>query len=348
MKGSILSLVRLAPRDREAIGGIDPGLRVVEAAGWFDGEMRETWPAFTTDRYLPPDSTGRGTREERDRLLADAEVMLVGFPFPVDLRARAAGLAWVHQRPAGSSNMRHGDLWQSDVTVTSSRGHAHNLPIAEYALAGMLHFLKGLHIPSTEREAGGFNARGYPGLQVAGRTMCVIGVGGIGREVGRLAAALGMRVTGVKRVPGPPDPGFERVTGPDELHAVLGEADVIALCCQWTPQTHRMIDAAAFAAMKPGALLINVARGEIIDEEALCGALAAGTLGGVVLDVYDGEFERPPDPRLWSHERVMITPHISAKSDVNTHRGTALFLENLRLYLAGQPLKNVISWEQGY
>ena len=348
MKGSVISLVPLAPRDAEAIRALAPGMRLVEAPGWFDGEMRDTWPAFTGQRYLRPDAAGHGTRAQRDALLADAEVILVGFPFPLDLRARAPGLTWVHQRPAGSSNMRAGDLWDSDVTVTSSRGYAHNLPIAEYVLAGILHRAKGLHIAPSERADGAFRAPAYPGWQIAGKTVCVVGAGGIGREVGRLCAAVGMTVTGVKRRPGPPGHGFREVCGPEDLHRLLGEADVVAICCQWTPQTHRLIGRDALAAMKPGALLINVARGEIIDEDALCAALATDRLGGVVLDVYDGEFERPPDPRLWSDDRVLITPHISAKSDVNSHGGTALFLANLRRYIAGEPLENVISWDLGY
>ena len=100
--------------------------------------------------------------------------------------------------------------------------------------------------------------------------------------------------------------------------------------------------------MKPGVILVNVARGEIIDEDALIAALAAGRLRGVALDVYVGEFEREPDRRLWDDERVLITPHVSGGSDVRQHRGIDLFCDNLRAYLDGRPLTNVVDWAEGY
>jgi phosphoglycerate dehydrogenase-like enzyme len=100
--------------------------------------------------------------------------------------------------------------------------------------------------------------------------------------------------------------------------------------------------------MKSGTVLVNIARGEIVDEEALLQALTEGRLRGVALDVYVGEFERPPDSRLWDHERVVVTPHVSAGTDVSEHRGVNLFCENLTRYLAGLPLENVVDWERGY
>jgi len=100
--------------------------------------------------------------------------------------------------------------------------------------------------------------------------------------------------------------------------------------------------------MKPGTVLVNIARGEIIDEEALIAALGQNKLRGFATDVYDGEFQRPPDIRLWNNERVIITPHVSAMADVSEHQGVQLFCDNLRRYLEGQPLENVIDWERGY
>ena len=100
--------------------------------------------------------------------------------------------------------------------------------------------------------------------------------------------------------------------------------------------------------MRPGATLVNIARGEIIDEQALLTALGAGKLRGVALDVYDGEFDRPPDARLWQDPRVLITPHVSAATDVSEHGGLALFCDNLQRYLETRPLRNVIDWARGY
>ena len=344
----VLSLIPMPGTVQEAIRAVDPSVELTMAPGWFDGEIRETWPAHTSARYLPADSHGRATREERDALLADAEVVVVGFPFPLDIRARAPGLEWVHQRPAGASNMLRGDLWNAGVVVTSSRGHAHNLPIAEYVLAAILHFAKGLQVAETERAERRFQASAYAPAQLAGKTACVVGAGGIGREVGRLCAAVGMRVVGTRRRAAPPGGGFSTIRAADGLLDLLGESDFVAVCCQWTPETEKLIDQDAFAAMKDGAVLVNIARGEIVDEEALVAALATGRLRGAALDVYVGEFDRDPDPRLWSDPRVLLTPHVSAASDVGSHRGAELFVENLRRHVAGESLENVIDWARGY
>ena len=348
MSLSILSLIPLPGSVQDEIRGADPSVSLTMAPGWFDSEIRDTWPAFTSDRYLRADSTGRGTKEGRDALLAEAEVVVIGFPFPLDIRARSPRLRWVHQRPAGASNLRRGDLWDAGVMVTSSRGRAHNRPIAEYVLAGILHFAKGLPVAATERAERRFRAPAYAPVQLAGKTVCVVGAGGIGREVGRLCAALGMRVVGTKRSPAPPGHGFSEIRGADGLRELLAESDFVAVCCQWTPETEKLIGREAFAAMKDGAVLVNVARGEIVDEEALVAALAAGKLRGAALDVYVGEFDHAPDSRLWNDERVLLTPHISAAADVSSHRGGALFVENLRRYVAGEPLENVIDWSRGY
>lgn len=345
---NILSLVPLPEPIQAEIRAVDPAVSLTLAPGWFDGEIRESWPAFTAQRYVAEGSNGKGTRDERDGLLAAADIVVVGFPFPLDLRARSPRLKWVHQRPAGTSNMLRGDLWKSDVVVTSSRGYAHNLPIAEYTLAGILHFAKGLNVAELERGDHRMRARDYRPMQLADKTVCVVGAGGIGREVGRLCAAAGMRVVGTRRHAAAPSDGFSDIRTADKLHDLLAESDFVAVYCQWTPETEKLIGPQAFAAMKDGAVVLNIARGEIIDEEALIAALAAGKLRGAVLDVYVGEFDRPPDARLWDDNRVLITPHISAAADVNTHKGNALFVENLRRYIAGQPMENVIDWDRGY
>src|SRR6266705_1337722 len=151
---NVLSIQRISAEDRAKIEAVDPAIELTDAGGWYDGEIRETWPAFTTARYLSPGATGSATREERDRLLAEAEVILGGWPFPLDLRARAPRLKWFHQRPAGASNLMLGDLWGSDVTATTSRGAGNTLAMAEYAIAGLLFFAKGLDRAVIERDAG--------------------------------------------------------------------------------------------------------------------------------------------------------------------------------------------------
>ena len=333
------------------IAAVAPCLKVVDARGWFDGEMRDTWPQWTVQRYLGHRQSPVSSRQHRDELLASAEIILGGFPFPLDLRARAPRLRWFHQLPAGASNLLRGDLWGSDVVVTTSRGSGNTRPMAEYVLAGFLHFARGLQHAHRDQQHHRFDHRAYRPLQLHGKTVCVVGAGGIGQEVGRLCAGVGMRVIGTRRrvaADAPLPPWFTRLESADRLHALLGESDCVAVCCQWTPETTHLIGREAFAAMKPGTILANVARGEIIDEEALIVALAEGKLRGVALDVYDGEFEREPDRRLWDDERVLITPHISGGTDVPQHRGIDLFCDNMRAYLDRRPLTNVIDWEHGY
>ena len=348
---NVLAIQRVKPADRARIEAVDPTVRFTDAGGWFDGEIRNSWPAYTAARYLAPGASGAGTQEERDRLLADAEVVIGGWPFPLDLRARARQLRWFHQRPAGASNLRLGDLWGSDVTVTTSRGLGNTLAMAEYAIAGVLHFAKGLDRAGLDRMERTFEHRAYRPLLLEGKTLCVIGAGGIGRDVGRLAAALGMRVVGTRRHPDPAAPlpeGFSVVSGTADLEALLAESDFVVVCCQWTPETTGLINARRLAVMKPGTVLVNVARGEIIDETALTEALERGHLRGVVLDVYVGEFEHMPPERLWRDPRVLITPHVSGASDESRHGAIDLFCENLRAYLDGAPLRNVVDWARGY
>ena len=342
----IVSLVRLGDTARDEIQNVDASVELHIAAGWFDGELRESWGDQTADSYLgaaqnvPP-------RAERDEMLATADVVLGGFPVPVDLVARAPQLRWFHQTPAGASNLRRCDLWGSDVIVTTSRGLGNTLAIAEYVVASFLHFARGLHQASVDQQGGGFDRMSYRPTLLADKTVCVVGAGGIGREVGRLCAALGMRVVGTRRSLGDhPTPGFDHVGGPDDLHALLAESQFVAVCCQWTPDTHGLIGVEAFAAMPEGAVLVNVARGEIIDEDALVAALPR--LKGVALDVYIGEFDRSPPDRLWSHPKVVITPHVSAGADVRSRRPIELFCSNLRAFIAGGDLANTIDWTRGY
>src|ERR1700726_2845838 len=231
---NVLSIERISAEDRTRIEAVDPAIQLTDAGGWYDGEIRETWPAFASARYFPPSATGAGSRDERDRLLAEAEVILGGWPFPLDLRARAPKLKWFHQRPAGASNLLIGDLWGSDVMVTTSRGAGNTLAMAEYAIAGVLHFAKGLHRVAIERAAGAFDHRAYRPLLIEGKTACVVGAGGIGLDVGRLCAAIGMRVVGTRRNPragDPLPPGFSEMGGAAALDRFLPESDFVVICC---------------------------------------------------------------------------------------------------------------------
>ena len=342
----VVSLVPLGNAAQGEIENVDPAIELHIAAGWFDDELRDTWGDQTADSYL-------GTRRDippraaRDELLAAADVILGGFPVPVDLVARAPRLRWFHQTPAGASNLHRCDLWGSDVVVTTSRGLGNTLAIAEYVVASFLHFARGLHQAPIDREDATFDRMSYRPTLLAGKTVCVVGTGGIGQDVGRLCAALGMRVVGTRRSrTGELPAGFDQVGGPDELHTLLSESQFVAVCCQWTPDTEGLIGVEALAAMPENAVLVNVARGEIIDEDALTASLHR--LRGVALDVYVGEFKGPPPDVLWGHPKVLITPHVSAGADFRSRRPIELFCNNLRALIAGDDLVNTIDWAKGY
>ena len=347
----VLVIPQVSDEVLQRIQNVDCRVKIVDARGWFDVDIRATWPQWTVDRYLGARKYPATSLEERNHALASAQIVLTGWPPLKDLRARAPRLKWVHELPAGASNFLDTDLWGSDVLVTTSRGHTNRRPMAEYVLASFLHCARGLHLSYRDQRRRRFDHQTYDPVIVRDKTVCIVGAGGIGQEVAKLCAAAGMRVVGTRRhvASGAPlPPGFVRLESSHLLHDLLGESEFVAVCCPWTKETTHLIGRTAFAAMKPGTVLVNIARGEIIDEETLLHALAEGRLRGVALDVYVGEFERPPESRLWHDGRVVITPHVSAATDVSEHRGVMLFCENLTRYLEGRPLENVIDWERGY
>ena len=347
----VLVIPQVSDQVLERIAKVDQRIKVVDVRGWFDVELRASWPQWTIDRYLGNRDCPASTLEQRNRALASAQIVLLGWPPLKNLSSRAPRLKWVHELPAGASNLVDTDLWGSDIIITTSRGLTNKRPMAEYVLASFLQFARGLHLSYRDQRRHRFDHQTYNPIMLRDKTACIVGAGGIGREVAKLCATAGMRVVGTRRHVHPgatAPPGFTRLESANALHDLLRESEFVAICCPWTKETTNLIGRAAFAAMKSGTVLVNIARGEIIDEQALIETLANGKLRGVALDVYDGEFERPPDARLWDDERVVITPHVSAATDVSEHGGVNSFCENLIRYLEGQPLENVIDWQRGY
>lgn len=301
----------------------------------------------------PPSRGGTGTggdnREQRDAVLRDAHVILLGFPYPTKLYSRTKNLMWVHHPNAGASNLRASDFWGSPVTVTTSRGANAALPIAETVIAGALMFAKGLHLAAR----GSFDRGDYAGnLSITGKTMGIIGLGGIGGHVARLARGLGMRVVATRRSATTRQmdvDGVDALFPPNELHAMLAQSDYVAVSAMLTQETEGMLNQQAFEAMKNGAVVMNVARGEIIDETAMLAALQSGKLRGAYLDVYAGEQSgSAPSQELASHPDVVMTPHVSGRADNQGPVGFDLFLENLQRFVSGEELMNVVDWERGY
>jgi len=324
------------------VSDVDPRVRVFDAN--FAAPGRHSGPAGEAGAAAP---------DLLADILAQAEVLLVGYPVPDGLVARSPRLRWAHHTQAGVSNLAGTDLWRSEVILTSSRGAVAATAIAEYALAAAAYFARGLHEAARQKAAGQFTRAGYQMLTVSGATMGVIGLGGIGQEVARLSRAAGMRVIGTRRsvtTALPDADGADLVLPADRILEVAAESDFLVICSQLTAETRGFINAPVFAAMKPDAVLINVARGEEVDEVALVDAVTAGRIRGAVLDVYAGELEgRPPRPELTGLPQILLTPHISGSGDTNMAGPLRrLFAENLRRYLDGQPLLNVVDRTRGY
>ena len=328
-------------RDLSFVSDVDPRVRVFDANFAAPGHRAE------------PDGSAAPGAERLAAVLARAEVLLVGYPVPEGLAALSPRLAWAHHTQAGVSNLAGTDLWDSEVTLTSSRGAVAATAIAEYAVAGAAHFARGLHEAARQKAVGQFTRQGYHMLTLRGATMGVIGLGGIGKEVARLSRAAGMRVIGTRRSVTAPlrdADGADLVLPAGRILEVAAESDFLVVCSQLTAQTHGFINASVFAAMKPSAVLINVARGEEIDEDALIEAVASGRIRGAVLDVYAGELAGlPPRPELAGLPQILLTPHISGRGEANLAEPLRrLFADNLRRYLNGQPLRNVVDRARGY
>jgi phosphoglycerate dehydrogenase-like enzyme len=222
--------------------------------------------------------------------------------------------------------------------------------IAEHAIALMLALAHGLdrYAVDTSRSVWSrTSAAGVPMQFLDGKTMLVSGLGGIGTEVARRAHGLGMRVVAT-RVGGGPRPDFVEYIGqPDELLALARTADVIVSAVPLTPETTGLYDQRFFAVLKPSAFFINVARGGSVVTEALMHALNEGRLAGAGLDVVEPE-PLPPDHPLWKSPRILFTPHISARSDLPNDARGVVATENLRRYVAGEPLLNVVDIDRGF
>lgn len=258
-------------------------------------------------------------------------------------------LRWVHNAGAGVEHLPLLDLRERGIVVTNNSGiHVPNMP--EHLLALMLAFARRLPtlIRSQLAHEWRDEATHREVFDLGGQSVLLVGMGDIGLGLGQRAAALGMRVTGLRRRSDQPAPPFvERVYGMADLHAALADADHVAISVPKTPETVGLFDDAAFAAMKPGAYLYNVGRGSVVGGDALIAALRSGRLAGAGLDVTEPE-PLPADSPLWDMENVIITSHTSGASPRLWDRGIDLVADNLRRWRAGEPLRNVVDFDAGY
>ncbi|MBM4411606.1 MAG: D-2-hydroxyacid dehydrogenase [Chloroflexi bacterium] len=253
---------------------------------------------------------------------------------------RAPNLEWLHIGFAGTDTPIFRELMDKGVTVTNSSGAAAE-PIAQTAIAGMLALNRGFPHWADLQRRHEWRRQQHAPPDLRGQTMTVLGLGSIGTYVARFARAFGLHVIGVRRTPAGPADGIDEWVPPDRLRELLPRTDWLAITVPLTPQTHHLIDATALALLPPGAHILNVGRGPIIDEAALIKSLHAGHLGGAYLDVFEVE-PLPETSPLWDMPNVILTPHDSNVSAGNAARFDAIFARQLELWAAGKPLTMVV------
>lgn len=295
---------------------------------------------------------GTPPSDEAMRLVRDAEVYF-GFGVARPLFLAAERLRWVHSGAAGVGAVLFPEMLASDVLLTNSAG-VHAVPIAEWVLAGVLHFLRGLDVAVARQREGRWDKAPY--LEGSARVrevgecrVLIVGSGGLGTAVATRLTALGAHVTGLRRRPelGAPE-GFARVAGLEALDDELPRADVLVLTTPRTPETAGLMSAARLDRLPADAILVNVARGGLVDEDALIERLRRGRLRGAVLDVFGTE-PLAPDSPLWHLQNVLLTPHVSGVSPRRYwERELALFRDNWRRYVDGRPLRNLVDKRAGY
>lgn len=261
----------------------------------------------------------------------------------LDVLSRAPRLRWIQSNSAGVEDLASPALAERGVVLTNATG-VFDRGLAESVLGFLLAFSARI-LDSARLAPGDWDERLVRPLR--GTVALVVGAGSIGTETGRLLAAAGLRVRGLARTPRPAAAPFESIVGPEDLLAELAIADHVVNVLPITPATRWLFDATVFAAMKPSAVFVNIGRGATVDEPALIEALARGAIAGAALDVFDVE-PLPAESPLWRMPNVLVSPHRAGDHEGWEADVVSLFVDNLRRFVAGEPLRNVVNVELGY
>ena len=339
---TVLIASPLEPALVERIAAVAPGrIRVV-----FEPELLPE-PSYVADHH------GRRrdlTPEQEQRWLGHLHAADILFDFdwmaPEALPRNAPKLRWIQGTSAGiGESLRRNGLLDSDLAFTTAAG-VHGSSLAEFVILGLLYFYR--DVPRLQRMQAVHHWERYTNTELAGRRVLVVGLGSVGRVVARRLAALDVVVWGVRRTTrGMPPEGVARLLPFEGFAHALREIDALVLACPLTEQTQGLIGAAELRALPPHAVLINVARGQVVDERALIEALETGRLGGAALDVAEEE-PLPDDNRLWDLPNVLISPHSASTVESENERIVDLFIENLRRWLDQRPLLNLFDRSRGY
>ncbi len=290
------------------------------------------------------------SREQALAHAAEADACDARFITPVFL-AEANKLVWAQAMSAGVDRYLELEYLVSEdrIVLTNMQG-VHGPAISDHVFAMLLSLTRDLRFHLANQATGTWGrdaaAERHP-IVLQGRTMLVVGLGGIGGEVAQRAQGFGMHVIATRRSDTPSPAYLEYVGKPAELLTLLPRADVVVVCTPLTAETEHLFNRAAFAAMKPGAYFVNIARGRVVETDALFEALRDKKLAGACLDVTDPE-PLPPQHPLWKMENVVITPHVASDGELTDQRAKQLFHENLRRFAAGLPLLNVVDKHAGY
>jgi phosphoglycerate dehydrogenase-like enzyme len=284
-------------------------------------------------------------KEKLDALLAETEIIYGLIP-PQDLLARAPRLKWIQMMSAGVDRLRNTEIWRSDITIAGVSG-IHATPIGEFILELMLMFAK--RAPHCFQLKQRREWRRFMPTVLRGKTAGIVGLGNIGQEAARLCQAFGMKVIATRRSIKKAGRAryVDRLFPAGELPTLLAESDYVIISVPLTQETRHLISEKELEKMKPTAYIINIARGGIIDEDALVRALEKKQIAGAGLDVTAAE-PLPAESRLWDLDNVILSPHVAGVMEDYIVHATELFCENLRRYLAGRKLRNVIDRNKGY
>jgi len=331
----------LDPEHAELIGAADPRVRLLYAPDLLPV------PRYPCDHTgIPRDLDAAGlARWARLRAAAD-----VSFDFdwqaPEQIGVNCPGLRWIQGTSAGIGGLlERTGLIDAPIVCTTAAG-VHGVPLSEFALLGLLYFAK--RVPRLRSQQAARHWERHTTAQLAGTRALLVGLGGVGREVARLLAAAGVVVCGAGRAGRDYDvPGVMSYVADDQIGSVLPGTDALILACPLTERTSKLIGRRELELLRPGAVVVNLARGQVIDEAALVDGLTSGRLGGACLDVFETE-PLPAGSPLWCLDNVLISPHSAATVSAENRLLTDLFIDNLRRWLAGESLRNVFDRAAGY
>jgi glyoxylate/hydroxypyruvate reductase len=340
-KLAVLITSYLEPEHVDRIRQVDESLEVI-----YEPRLLRP-PRYAADHNGDPTFQRTPEQEQRWRgLLARADILFDIDPtHRPDLPDLAPNVRWIQATSSGIGELVKRNRYDTRMpkTVFTTASGVHGRPLAEFVVMAMLMHYKGAPRMLAAQQRRHWER--YAGTDLEGRTLAIVGLGRVGKTIADTCRALGMTVIGTSHTPAPDT--VDRHYAPDRLSAMLPQADVLVLMVPHTPRTEKMIGAKELALLPRGAYFINLARGAVVDELALIEALRSGHLAGAALDVF-AEEPLPPHSPLWEMPTVMISPHSASTSDRENRRITDLFCDNLRRFLAGEDLRNVLNPQRMY